>query len=292
MAEPRVRTLPPQPGLHPGIPFEAYILWAALSQTDLKAARTMRHLRHRLDTVPERPGPAQCKGTAFHTILLEPATWRERIAACPINPKSGESWGRGTRAWDDFEAANPGKTYVSSAELADVHAMALAARNNETVKMIRASTKIVEASAVWIDPDFHVQCKGRFDCLIELPDRVIVADFKSTLDASPEKFGRDAEKYGYHFQMAFYERACRALFPGKKFVPYLIACESEAPYCVASYPVEPETLAVGESQVRTKLWQYAKAVKENEWPGYEAETPLVLPAWAYRQIENEVEDVN
>lgn len=290
MTTPRVRTFAPPQGLHRGVPFESYILWSALSQSDLKSARTMRHLRHRLDSVPERPSPSQCTGTAFHTILLEPETWRDRIAIAPINEETGESYGRKTKAWADAEEANSDKTLISRSDLQDVHAMALAARENETVAMLRSASKVVEASAVWNDADYGVLCKGRFDCLIELQDRVIVADFKTTGDASPDRFGSDCMKYGYVFQMAFYRRACSVLFPGKKFVPYLIAVESEAPYCVASYSIDSETLAVGESQVRTKLWQYAKAVKENEWPGYEAETPLVLPSWAYRQVENEVQD--
>ena len=290
--EPRTRTIAPAQGLHPGVPFDAYILWSALSQTDLKSARTMRHLRHRLDAVPDAPGPAQCKGTAFHTILLEPGQWRERIAVGPINEKTGESYGRGTKAWAEAEAANPGKTYISRNELADVHAMVTAASENETVRTLRAAFPLVEASAVWTDPEFGAVCKGRFDCLIERADRVIVADFKSALDVSPEKFGRDAEKYGYDFQMAFYERACKVLFPGKAYVPYLIACESEPPYCVAVYHVDDDTLARGRSNVRLKLAQYQQSVKTNTWPSYDAETPLVLPAWAYRQNESEGTDVN
>jgi hypothetical protein len=290
--EPRTRTIAPAQGLHPGVDFPTYLLWSALSQTDLKSARTMRHLRHRLDAVPDAPGPAQCKGTAFHTILLEPGQWRERIAVGPINEKTGESFGRDTKAWVEAEAANPGKTFISRKELADVHAMVTEAAANDTVKALRAASPLVEASAVWTDPEFGAVCKGRFDCLIDRPDRVIVADFKSTLDASPEKFGRDADKFGYVFQMAFYERACKVLFPGKTFVPYLIACESESPYCVATYPIDEDTLAVGRSQVRAKLAQYQQSVKTNTWPGYDAETPLALPTWAYRQIESEGTDVN
>lgn len=290
--EPRTRTIAPAQGLHPGVDFSTYLLWSALSQTDLKSARTMRHLRHRLDAVPDAPGPAQCKGTAFHTLLLEPHQWGERIALGPVNPKTGESYGRGTKAWAEYEAANPGTTFISRAELADVHAMVTAASENETVRTLRAASPLVEASAVWTDAEFGAVCKGRFDCLIERPDRVIVADFKSTLDASPDKFGRDADKFGYVFQMAFYERACKVLFPGKTFVPYLIACESEDPYCVATYPIDEDTLAVGRSEVRAKLAQYQKSVKTNTWPSYDAETPLVLPAWAYRQTESEGTDVN
>jgi hypothetical protein len=290
--EPRTRILPPATGLHPGVPFSDYILWSALSQTDLKAARTMLHLRRRLDNVPDAPGPAQSKGTAFHTLLLEPGEFRERVAVCPVNEKTGESWGRGTNTWEVFEAANPGKTHISRLELADVQAMATAARENATVQMLRSAKPLVEASAVWTDPEFGAVCKGRFDCLIERPDRIIVADFKTTGDASPDAFGRDAAKFGYVFQMAFYRRACSVLFPGKAFDAYIVAVESEDPYAVAVYSIDDDTLAVGMSEVRTKLAQYAAAVKSNKWPGYDAETPLVLPAWAYRQIESEGTNVN
>jgi hypothetical protein len=191
-----------------------------------------------------------------------------------------------------FEAANPGKTYISRLELEDVQAMATAARENATVQMLRSAKPLVEASAVWTDPEFGAVCKGRFDCLIERPDRIIVADFKTTGDASPDAFGRDAAKFGYVFQMAFYRRACSVLFPGKAFDAYIVAVESEDPYAVAVYSIDDDTLAVGMSEVRTKLAQYAAAVKSNKWPGYDAETPLVLPAWAYRQIESEGTNVN
>lgn len=285
--EPRTRILPPATGLHPGVPFSDYILWSALSQTDLKSARTMLHLRHRLDAVPDPAGPAQSKGTAFHTLLLEPDQFYDRVAVCPANEKTGESWGRGTVKWNEFESDHPNKTYISRAEYRDIEAMWHAANANATVQMLRSAKPKVEASAVWTDPEFGAVCKGRFDCLIERPDRIIVADFKTTGDASPDAFGRDAAKFGYVFQMAFYRRACSVLFHGKAFDAYIVAIESEAPYAVAVYSIDDGTLAVGMSEVRSRMAQYAAAVKNNKWPGYDAETPLVLPAWAYRQIESE-----
>lgn len=283
----RTRILAPECGLHAGVDFDTYLKWSALSQSDLKGARTMRHLRHRLDAVPDPAGPAQSKGTAFHTLLLEPSTWAERCAVCPVNPKSGESFGRATKAWEEWAETQPGKTLISQSESRDVERMAAIAGAHPTVKMLAAAKGESEISAVWRDPDFGVLCKARFDRLIVTESVVTFADFKTTEDASPEKFGRDAYSYGYHFQAAFYRRALQALLPGRTYAPWIVAIESDEPHCVATYSIDDETLRVGEVELLHKLRAYSKASKTNEWPGYENEAPLVLPAWAYKRAEME-----
>ncbi len=286
-SKPRTRIVAPSIGLHYGIPFDDYIRWDALSQSDLKSARTMAHLRHRLDAVPEPAGPAQSKGTAFHTLLLEPESFSDRVAICPANPKTGESFGRGTIKWDEWADTEPGKTLISKAEADDIERMATIANQNATVQMLQKSGGAVEVSAVWHDPECGVLCKGRFDLLIVGASKIIAADIKTTENADSEPFGRDAHKYGYVFQQAFYRRAIRAIFPGRAFVPYIVAIETTPPHCLTTYSIDDGTMAVGESAVNAKLAQYTHAVKTNQWPGYEPEQALVLPVWAYRQIESE-----
>ena len=127
-----------------------------------EVGRTMRHLRHRFRT-PCLDAPAVSGNGVSH----DPAgarQWRERIAVGPINEKTGESYGRGTKAYE-AEAANPGKTFISRAELADVHAMVTAAKRERRCGRPPFSP-LVEAFC-WTDPEFG-RCKGRrFDCLIE-----------------------------------------------------------------------------------------------------------------------------
>lgn len=287
-AAPRKRTIAPDIGLYFNVPFDTYLLWDAASQSEFKAARTMRHLRHLRESVPAPAGPAQSKGTSFHTLLLEPESFGERVSICPVNPKSGESYGRGTHAWDEWAMTVPGKTLISQIESRDIERMASVAREHPTIKMLCDPAGKSEVSAVWRDQDFGVLCKGRFDRLIIGSAKVIEADIKTTANASPEAFGRDAHKFGYVFQRAWYRRGLSVLLPGREIVQYLVPIEDDDGYIdVADHPIDAEVLAVGESEVRSKLAQYAHALKTNQWPGYESGTPLMLPAWAMRQVQFE-----
>jgi exodeoxyribonuclease VIII len=57
-----------------------------------------------------------------------------------------------------------------------------------------------ELSLFWTDARYHVPCKARYDAR----NHGLVMDLKTTQDASPEGFARQAANLLYHCQAAHY----------------------------------------------------------------------------------------
>jgi hypothetical protein len=288
MSDTTTRIPPPAPGFYENVPFNTYLAWDAVSRSVLKQ-ETPLHMNHARTAAPEKPTEAMVLGQAFHTLLLEPDAFEARSILGPVNERTGKSYGRGTLAWDAFEAMHPDKIVVSGEEVESLSAMIAACRKHPSVARLMGAKKLaVEVSAVWVDPEFGVTCKGRFDALARIEAGYILPDFKTCRygEAADSVFGRAAHRYGYDFQFAHYVRGVNTLRPGVKVYPFVFACEKDAPYAVAVKPVEDDTLAVGTSSLRNKLRLFSDGMKSGNWPGYE-ESPLRLPEFAYRQIESE-----
>lgn len=282
------RIAAPAPGFYESVPFNTYLAWDAVSRSVLDQ-ETPEHMNHARTAPPEKPTPAMVIGQAFHTLLLEPHAFEARSILGPINEKTGECFGRKTLAWVAFEELHPDKIIVSREEVESLSAMIEKCRKHPSIaRLLQAKKLAVEISAVWVDPEFGVTCKGRFDALARIEGGYLLGDFKTCEygGASDYAFGRAAQRHGYEFQFAHYVRGINTLRPGVKVYPFIFACEKEAPYAVAVKPIDDETLAVGTSNLRSQLRLFAECMKSGNWPGYE-ERPLRLPEWAYRQIESE-----
>ena len=82
-----------------------------------------------------------------------------------------------------------------------------------------------------------------------------------------------------------------AALTGNVQLPYnIIAVETEAPFCVATYVIEPDTLLIGRCIYKKALKKYAECKKLNAWPGYsDFLEPIDVPAWAIKKGLEDVE---
>ncbi len=285
-ATPRVRTIPPAPGLYPGVPFAEYLKWDAISRSDLEcASRSLAHLKHRLEAVPEAPTPSMVVGQALHLLLLEPDVFDGRVTLGPINERTEKCYGRTTKEWAKSEenAAKFGHLLLSECERADVEAWAGAASEHRAIRALSGKGE-TEVSAVWKDAETGVLCKARYDYLVR--DPLVILDVKTCEDASPRTFQRNAQNYGYFFQLAHYSDGLNTLLGNTPDV-YLFAIEKEAPHQCLNYTVQPDALGPASRDRRRLLVQYAKAKRLNEWPGYPEEADLFPPEWVFKQDQFE-----
>ena len=127
-----------------------------------------------------------------------------------------------------------------------------------------------------------LRCKGRVDYYD--PRGGVLADLKTTRDASEDAFSRSAWDYGYFRQLAFYAHALERLgFEVSEVL--VIAAEKEPPYGVAVYAVEDQALRAGWRQVEDLVAVYARCEATGVWPCYcEDAQPLTLPAWAWNRL--------
>lgn len=116
------------------------------------------------------------------------------------------------------------------------------------------------------------------------PQLGIIADLKSSTDASPRGFARSAAAYHYELQAVAYPEAL-----GVDYSFVWIVVELTPPYLVALYEPDDEMLSVGRANLTEaqRIWKECRA--SGEWPGLPEDVqPLGLPLWAIPEVEIEV----
>lgn len=240
--------------------------------------------------VPEPPTPAMVIGTAWHAAVFEPLSFKRDYVEIPegLDRRTKE----GKALYAEIEAS--GRTPFSAATMADIRAMAAAARRHPEFARLCAQQPMCEASMFWTDPDTGLECKIRPDFFIApgaaFPNGLII-DGKSTQDASPEAFGKQAWNLDYALQAAWYVDGFQRVHGTADAPQFLwLVQEKDRPYATAMYQAGDDLLELGRRQYRPMLQLLAECKQRNEWPGYPSEvTPLALPAWA--KVANDNDDV-
>lgn len=230
---------------------------------------------------PEAPTPALLFGQVFHKLALEPDTFLdEYVVAKDIDRRTKA----GKAEWAELLAL--GKTIVPL-EMYD-----LAAEMCEALQAVPLVAKLLngqrEVPFFWSDDLTGEECKCRVDCLNTNFSQPIVADLKSTEDASTDSFIRSAINYGYDFQAAMYSEGVeRNILQKPLFV--FIAAEKKPPYAVNILQADELLLTRGHRLFREYIDIYHDCKQTGNWYGYLGKNNqinyLTLPAWLARDME-------
>lgn len=272
-------------GTYPDVDMSDYGTWVAANYSTLKKFdRSAAHAREMLLNPPEQT-PAMALGSAVHAAVLEPVRF---AAEYVVAPKVDRRRKVDRKTWDDFLAANEDKEVLKADEHEQCIQMQGSALANPLISQLVGDAGYTELSFVWVDKDTDVLCKGRVDRFGRLWGHSVIADLKTTENASPDAWAREVVKYQYHAQAAFYLDGLDTVSPvvERRFI--WIALEKKPPYAVAIYEPDLATLDKGRRMYRNYLRQWAACQESGTWPGYHAGiSPLLLPDWALRHEEGE-----
>ncbi len=280
----------PTSGFHYGVAYEEYAQWPAINFSKLKPIRdTASKCKHAIDN-PRKPTPARVLGQAFHVAVLEPARFEQLFYICPpCDRRTAE----GKDIFAKAEQAAGTRLMIRSGskedegllnEVKTLQDMARAVHAFKAAGMLLHGAGQNEVSAIWQDQETGLMCKGRFDRFIpefeRLEGQPVIVEIKTTKDAAEWAFAKDCDVMGYAAQAASYRHAVLTI-TGKSPVHSFIATEKEAPYDLAVYQLDDQSLQTGWLQYRQMLKRYAECVKSNQWPGYpDAFQVLSLPKYA------------
>ena len=132
-----------------------------------------------------------------------------------------------------------------------------------------------ERKIEWTDKETGIECRGRIDHV-----NGCLADLKTT--RSLVTCERDAARFGYHAQLAWYDDGLEAAMIHTYNPPALIFVENVAPFDVLVLTFDPDDLAVGRRVYRSALTRLAECRRTGAWPGVGggASRRVKLPAWA------------
>jgi len=270
-------------GLVEGVSFEDYLAWPGVSRSGLWTlyGRTPAHFRWEQDHAEEVETEAMRLGTAVHAAILEPERFAEvYITGGPVNPKTGNPYGRDTKKFAEW-AAEQDALVLSESDFEMCQALGAAVHAHPhagpLVKEMRR-----EVSIQWQHGPTGTLMKSRLDGVADTKTGgLILVDLKTTRSAAPQRFGADAYRMGYLWQMAAYRMGLVATAEQEVEKVLLVAIEKEPPYGVAVYQPDEAQLTLGESQVTDALRQLELCKRFGDWPGYpEGIEDLMLPGYA------------
>ncbi|WP_295406496.1 PD-(D/E)XK nuclease-like domain-containing protein [uncultured Thiocystis sp.] len=268
---------PNPPAMIDGLSFDDYRAIDAASSHALATIldKSPRHLKES----ERKPSAAMSLGTLVHSLILTPDL--DDYAVAPDGDRRTKA---GKQAFEEFQVASEGRLLVTQDQFDTAARMRDAVLGHSIGRVLFAKGK-AEQTLLAIDPESGLLCKGRLDWLPT--DLDLLVDLKTCQSAAPAEIARDAGKYRYHQQAAFYSHLW-TLVAGER-LPFMFACvESAPPFDVAVYELDADALEAGERRFRAALTIWAECLESGVWPGYlwdrdtgahRIET-LSIPRWA------------
>ena len=228
-----------------------------LSATNLKQLyRSAAHFEAWKCRPASAPTASQRIGTALHSAVLEP----DRFAAvyCVFNGA------RRGRLWQDFKTANSAAEILSESEYAQVIGMRDAVLGFSSVDFsTMLNDGCSEESIFWCDKKSGEQFRARCDLLH--PD--VILDLKTTTDARPHMFVKQAQTNAYEIQAAHYVEGVEKL-TGEIKPFWFVAVEIDPPHGVWIHESVAEFIALGKSKIHQALQNYRGSQIQSAPHGY------------------------
>jgi hypothetical protein len=204
--------------------------------------------------------PAMRLGRALHCYVLEGLEAfdaRYLVSDGPINERTCKPYGRETKAFAEWEAANlEYLELLTNHEFSEVTAMAAAVQGHRYAVQLLGDT--VREQAIFATFN-GVPVKGRLDA-VNFRNGLIV-DLKTISEV--EKLDYSFERYAR--QLAFYRRlvyeAC-----GSYYDAYLIAVDKTPLHRCRVLQAMPSTLLEADERIDDALEDYSRRLATGDWP--------------------------
>lgn len=216
-------------------------------------------------------------GHAAHQMVLGAGPGLEVVDA--------DNWRTKAAQQQAAEARAAGLVPLLAHEHAQVTAMAAALRAHPIAgNYLRPGAGAAEVTLAWDCPATGVPCRARLDLLPPpaAAGRLVIPDYKTCAEASPQALSRAVASYGYHVQAAWYLDGCRALGLGDDSAAFVfIAQEKTPPYLVSIFQPDAIAMRVGAEQALQARHVWSWCTGQGRWPSYSDEVlQLALPRWA------------
>lgn len=255
--------------IHKELKFQEYKELLGITQSKLKLLK--RSPAHFHVDVDAKSSEALTFGKLYDTLLLTPGWFEEEFLICEEKPR------KGSKAYDELLLTARDREIISTEDYKEALNMVDVAKSHLQVSELLSGAE-AQLSITWGWDSVSIPCKGRPD--LYNAELKAVIDLKTTKDARPSSFQKDAYNFGYFNQLAFYADGCAK--NGLEVENcYIIAQEKEAPFGVMVYKINQESLARAHQENNYLVELYAQCVDSKTFPCYPGEIfELSMPTWA------------
>ncbi len=224
-------------------------------------------------TNPPKQTEAMLTGTVVHTAVLEPELFLDTHAAAPECDRRTKA---GKDLYEEFSLLNAGKTIMKNDLYHQVFGMIGSVMAHPVAKQILLKNHN-ELSFFGELHGVAVRCR---------PDILragnLIADLKTTEDASFRGFQKSFTNFKYHRQAAFYLDLVSQVLGVKHDTFSIIAVEKKPPFAVQVFALDEATIDKGREEYRVGLAIYRECMESGKWPAYSEEImPLNLASWGW-----------
>ncbi|TAK10607.1 MAG: hypothetical protein EPO32_14855 [Anaerolineae bacterium] len=213
--------------------------------------RSPAHYRYALDNLRDDTVSLRL-GRAVHSALL---------GGDPIVRWEGASRrGKAYEAWRGIQ--DPNAIILIDSEVYRIEGMTEAIRKNRHAMPLLEGSRELNLSWTWLGRD----CAGRIDVVGERALRTV--ELKTARSAEPGQFVRDALRFGYHAQLAWYNQGVIESGLGAPEESYVVAVESTPPYPVSVLRLTDRALDMGQRVLRVWMERLLTCEAVNHWPEY------------------------
>jgi exodeoxyribonuclease VIII len=161
--------------------------------------------------IPREQTDAMGYGQVFHSIVLENKKLED---LCHIRPETygpeKKPWHGGAKECKEWVEKHRDRIVLDKADADAITTETDYLKGHPKMRILDGCMTEVSCFARACEPGYLI--KARFDALKQIgPDSWLIADVKTTLDASTHAFSREILKRKYHVQAAIYRRVLRKL---------------------------------------------------------------------------------
>lgn len=218
--------------------------------------------------IEESESAAFTIGRATHKLILEGRSAFDDeyvVADGPVNPKTGEAFGRSTKAYGEWLAVQ-NKEVVSGKDFGFILKLQMSVwLHSFAVELL--TTGVAEAT---VRAEYAGEsCQIRMDWFSE---KFGIVDLKTCDELT--WFESDFRRYGYAYQLAFYRAVLRERL-GRDVPVHVIAVEKKEPFRSGVWRVADELLDFAEMENTAAIIRLQECRYTGTWPtGYE-ETRII-----------------
>lgn len=167
-----------------------------------------------------------------------------------------------TSAWDLFQKEHEGAVILNEREHKIATSMARAIQGHpEADRLLFTPGTVHEHLVTWMLGGRR--CTGRIDSL----GPKALTDLKCVQDASPQALPRQARRYGWHVQLAWYLDGVELAGLGERR-GYLVAVENNPPFNVQVYEATADDVHEGRDLYNRWFDKLLECEASGYWPGY------------------------
>lgn len=266
---------------------EDYYNFPALNASSINDYyRSPLHFWKRTSLNPNRekkaPTPAMIFGNLCHCLVLQPEVFDSTYV---VAPKVDKRTKEGKAQWSAFEALAAGKIVIDEEQYNQAVTMRDAMFSNPDVKQLLGNG-CSEHPITWQREEGGILCKAKLDYLRS----GLLLDYKTTENASQEKFSRSIADYGYHRSMAWYMEGAQTAMGEYPRGAVLICQEKEFPEAIAIWQVDGEVaLEVGAMENNSAYDCIKRRLETGDWRAYHRKIkticlPKYYDAFKYKEL--------